>query len=158
TLPPAPKLPLAKSPSSVAKPRFQRRSHLLDAADWQAIKLRGAARGFTPSISLVAAFAAVLSQHSADPRFTLNLTQFLREPVHPQIHRVIGDFTSVLLLEINPSPAGTFEDLAGHIGKQLWNDLEHREYSGLRVLRELWRGMGAARYTPMPVVFTSALA
>ncbi len=34
------------------------------------------------------------------PRFTLNLTLFNRLPLHPQVNALVGDFTSLILLEV----------------------------------------------------------
>ncbi|WP_394827289.1 amino acid adenylation domain-containing protein [Pendulispora albinea] len=156
TLPPAPELPLAKNPGDVSRPRFERRTRLLDAATWQALKQRAADAGLTPSGVLLAAFAEVLAAFAKSPRFTLNLTHFHRPPVHPGIERLLGDFTSTVLLEVQGDIAGSFEERARRIQERLWSDLEHRSMSGVQVLRELSQQRGG---TPvmMPVVFTSLL-
>jgi amino acid adenylation domain-containing protein len=157
TLPGAPQLPIAKQPADIARPHFVRRDLVLDADTWRQLKERSAKAGVTPSIGITAAFARILGRWSGSRHFTLNLTQFQRARVHPQVNRLIGDFTTILLLEICDASTDTFETLATRIGTQFWSDLEHAEYGGLRVLHELARRAGGGTLA-MPVVFTSALA
>jgi amino acid adenylation domain-containing protein/thioester reductase-like protein len=157
TLPPAPDLPLAASPAAIAHPRFVRRSSELDATSWQKLKARGSRAGLTPSGVLCAAFADVLATWSKSPDFTLNLTFFNRPLVHPELKDVIGDFTSIVLLEVHGSE-DTFEARAQRLHEQLRRDLEHSAYSGVRVLRQIRALQGSAIAATAPVVFTSGLS
>ncbi len=157
-LPPAPDLPLATNPGTVKDVRFVRRSERLDADVWRRLKTRGGRSGITPSGVLMAAFTSVLASWSKNPRFTLNLTMFNRLPLHPQVNDVIGDFTSVTLLEVDSSAAPTFEGHARRLQRQLWADLDHRHFNGIQVLRERAKRQGASHGGAMPVVFTSLLA
>ncbi|MFD9735291.1 amino acid adenylation domain-containing protein [Umezawaea sp. NPDC059074] len=154
TLPPAPRLPLAKDPADVAVPRFDRRTAIVDATRWRAIVDRAREHGVTPSAVLLTAFAEVLSRWSAQPDLTLTTTLFDRKEVHPDIDHVLGDFTSLVLVSYEPD--GTWLDRARQVQRQLWQALDHRDVSAVWVLRELARATGDPR-TTMPVVFTSAL-
>jgi len=154
-LPGPPELPLLKSPGAVERPRFVRFSHRLEREVWQRLKQRGASAGLTPSGLLLAAFAEVLAAWSKNPRFVINLTQFNRLPLHPQVDRIMGDFSSTLLLAVEAGP-GPFLERARHLQQQLWRDLEHAEVSGVRVMRRLAAREGAMG-AGMPVVFTSTL-
>ncbi len=156
-LPPAPELPLARSPASLGRPRFERHAGYLPRAAWSRLKERASRSGLTPSGVLLAAFSEVLAAWSKSPRFTINLTLFNRLPLHPQVNELIGDFTSLTLLAVDTSQAGGFEARARRTQAQLWEDLDHRTVSGVRVLRELARGQGGAARAFMPVVFTSTL-
>ncbi len=156
SLPPAPQLPLAKEPSAVEQPRFHRRSARLSAGSWKRLKQRATAAGLTPSSLLLAAFSEVLATWSKSPRFTLNLTLFNRLPLHSEVQQVVGDFTSLTLLEVDISKPEPFIDRARRLGRQLWDDLDHRLFSGLQVMRELARQQGHSGPL-MPVVFTSIL-
>ncbi len=100
TLPPAPALPLAKSPADVAEPRFVRRTGRLDREAWARLKARGSRAALTPSGVLLAAFAEVLAAWSESPDLTINLTLFNRLPLHPQVDAIVGDFTSLTLLAV----------------------------------------------------------
>ncbi len=156
-LPPAPELPLAGNPAQLQRPRFVRRESRLDAAGWQRLKERASRLALTPSTLLLAAFAEVLALWSKSPRFTVNLTLFHRLPLHPQVQEIVGDFTSLTLLEIDCAAAGSFAERARRLQDRLWDDLDHRSFSGIRVLRELARRAGGPARAAMPVVFTSTL-
>jgi amino acid adenylation domain-containing protein len=158
TLPPPPKLPLAKNPSAITQPRFVRRGATLDKDQWRSLKNRSAKARITPSGLMMAAFARVLAAWSQSPNFTLNLTLFNRAPLHPEVYRLVGDFTSILLLEVQEDPRDSFEVLARRIATQFWSDLEHRDYGGLQVLQDIAKRGDPDRAAIMPVVFTSALA
>jgi phthiocerol/phenolphthiocerol synthesis type-I polyketide synthase C len=153
---PGPDLPLACAPSSIAKPRFVRRSGRIDATAWLAIKARARKAALTPSMVLCAVFTEVLAAWSKDPQFTLNVTLFQRVPLHADVPAVVGDFTSTILLAVNGG-AASLTERAQQLQQQLWTDLEHREVSGVRVLRDLARQAGSSPRAAMPVVFTSTL-
>lgn len=154
TLPPAPKLPLAVSPDTIIKPWFNHRHSILPKADWNRLRQLSKAAGITPSVALTAVYAEVLANWSSSPRFTLNLTLFNRPPMHERIQDVVGDFTSVNLLEIDGRPGGSFKEKALRIQAQLWEDLDHSQYSGVEVLGALARKRPD---TLMPVVFSSTV-
>jgi amino acid adenylation domain-containing protein len=154
-LPPAPELPLAKNPSTIIKPQFKRRTAQLDAEKWQQLKNQAHQVNLTPSAVLLSAFAEILTQWSKSPKFTINLTLFNRLPLHPQVNKLIGDFTSLTLLEVDNSAPNKFVNRAQQLQQQLWQDLDHSYISGVRVQRELSRQR--ANYQLMLVVFTSTL-
>lgn len=156
TLPPAPDLPLAKRPSDLQHHRCKRYEGGLEKSVWQALKKKATQSGLTPSGVLLAAFSEILAVWSKIPRFTINLALFNRLPMHPQVSHILGDFTSVTLLEADHSIPKSFSDQAVQLQQQLWRDLEHRYFSGVRVVRELSRKRGAAP-SAMPVIFTSTL-
>jgi amino acid adenylation domain-containing protein len=154
-LPPAPELPFAVNLSSIDKPKFERHSSQLNSSQWQQLKRMAANANLTPSAVLLSAFADILTYWSQSPKFTINLTLFNRLPLHSQINQLVGDFTSSILLEVNNNVADTFISRAKKLQQQLWQDLEHRDVSGVEVQRELRRRYGNIQ--PMGVVFTSTL-
>jgi amino acid adenylation domain-containing protein len=157
TLPPSPELPLAVSPASIVKPKFNRHRARIEAAKWRELKEKTTRTGLTAPAILLAAFAEVLSIWSKSAHFTLNLTLFNRLPLHPQANHIVGDFTSVNLLEIDNRKDEGFEARARKQQEQLWQDLNYRHFSGVRVTRELIRQQGVGPKATMPVVFTSLL-
>lgn len=157
TLPPSPELPLAKEPESIARPQFIRRQCYLPKAQWSALKSRAAAASVTPSAILLTAFSEVIALWSKSPRFTINLTLFNRLPLHADVNRLIGDFTSLLFLEINAGNSESFLQRTRHVQAQLWQDMEHAAVSGIELLRELNQSDGNLQ-RGMPIVFTSTLA
>ncbi|HEY0406604.1 MAG TPA: amino acid adenylation domain-containing protein [Pyrinomonadaceae bacterium] len=157
TLPPAPELPLAHDPASLQQPHFVRWTGRLERETWSRLKSRASKASITPSIALLAAYAEALTLWSKSPQFTVNLTLFNRLPMHAEVNEIVGDFTSVTLLSVDNSQADTFERRAKRIQEQLWEDLDHRYVSGVRVLRDLARMRQVTNGLLMPVVFTSSL-
>lgn len=155
-LPPGPRLPLRISPAQVGQPRFTRRERRLDTATWQAITARAREHGLTPSVVLLACYSQVLGAFSTHRDLTVNLTLFDRRDVHPDINRVVGDFTSLLLVADRPAAGESWLARATRLQEQVWRDLDHQEVSAVTVLRELARE-NAAPAEPAPVVFTSML-
>ncbi|WP_348532887.1 condensation domain-containing protein, partial [Kitasatospora sp. MAP5-34] len=155
-LPPPPALPLATDPAALARPRFVRRETWLAPDQWQSLQARARQHGFTPSALLLACYAEVLGAWSASPELTVALTLFDRRDVHPDIDRVLGDFTSLLPVAHEPVPAESFEARTRRLQDRLWRDLDHRGAPVLGLLRES-AGPAAAAEASLPVVFTSAL-
>ncbi len=153
----APGLPLARTPESVRRPHFVRYDRVVPAARWSALKATATARGVTASVLLLTAFAEVLGRWSRAPRFTLSLPLFNRLPLHPDVNSVIGDFTSLILVEVDVSGLAAFTERARAVQDRLWQDIDHAAVSGVRVNRELARARGTA-HAAMPIVFNSTLS
>lgn len=154
TLPPAPGLPLLCDPEEVETPHFSRLSAHLAEEQWSALKLRCREEGLTPSALLLAAYAATLSAWADCDDLCLNLTLFDRDPLHPQIEQVLGDFTTLLLLVWQS--ADDWRGSARQLQQRLRQDLLHRDVSAIHVMRDLARRRCDIA-VGMPVVFTSAL-
>ncbi|SFE62342.1 pyochelin synthetase [Actinopolyspora alba] len=156
TLPAAPELPLVSEPSRYGPSRFTRRELRLDADTWASLKRRAGNHNLSASNVVMAAYAEVLGRWSRHPRFTLDITVLSRLPLHPDVTSLVGDFTSVDLLAVDTTAADDFVDRAKALNEQLFEDLDHRLFSGVEVLRELSRRRGQQGGL-MPVVFTSAI-
>jgi len=156
TLPPAPQLPLATAPASLIRPRFTRRTSRLEREQWDAFRACAQRAGLTPSGLLLACFADVIAAWSKSPRFTLNLTLFNRRPSHPHVDRIIGDFTSTILLAVE-STQESLGARARAIQERLWRDLEYSSVTGIETLRHIGRLRGPSAAS-MPIVFTSILS
>ncbi len=150
SLPPAPVLPDMKPLDARAEWAWNRHRDVLDRDDWARLRSHARAAGVTPVAVLVTAFAEVLARWAAARRFTVNLTVNDRQPIHPDIAAVIGDFTSTVLLGLDLDTPVPFADRARGTGGDLATHLGHARYTGVRVLQQ--RGDGL-----MPVVFTSML-
>ncbi|GAA2136219.1 hypothetical protein GCM10009760_15560 [Kitasatospora kazusensis] len=155
-LPPPPALPLAVDPAAVARPRFVRRETWLGPDRWQALQARARDAGCTPSALLLACYAEVLGVWSTRRDLTVALTLFDRRAVHPDIERVLGDFTSLLPVAYEPRPGEPFGARVRRLKERLGRDLDHRDAPVLALLREA-AGPQAVAEATLPVVFTSAL-
>lgn len=152
----APDLPLAKNESQITEQRFCRRSAKLSQKEWQSVKDAAGRLEVTPSVLLMSAYAETLRLWSSNKDFTLNLTQFDRKQLHPEVNNLVGDFTTLTLLEIK-NAGNNFAERTKAIQKQLTEDLEHTAYSAVELERELKKKTGNMRGAIMPVVFTSGL-
>lgn len=154
TLPPSPELPLLVALDTVERPTFRSRSVRIDPARWEALKARAVEHGLTPSMLLCAAYTEVLGTWSRNERFTVSVAGG-RPPAHPDIGRVIGPFARPMLVEVDRTGVD-LRERSRALQRQFSRDLEHREFSGLDVLREVAARDGRTRAT-MPVIFTSVL-
>ncbi|TCJ94175.1 mycobactin phenyloxazoline synthetase [Nocardia alba] len=152
-LPGAPELPLAQH---ISEPNRTIRLHRWLSPQAKAQVFDAAhARGITPAMALASVFAETIGGWSAQRRFLLNLPLFHREPVHPQVDGVVGDFTSSVLLEVDVTEPATVADRARALQQRLHEAGAHSAYSGLEVLRDLGRHRGEPVLAP--IVYTSAL-
>ncbi len=160
SLPPAPELPLALEPGTLKSPQFKRHQTSVEAKDWSRIKAKAIQLGLTPTSLLLTVFAEILTRWSKRPQFSLNLTLFNRLPLfdQAQIDQIVGDFTSLTLLAVDHSnPDETLAERGKRLQSQLWQDLDHRYFSGIQVLRALSAQQDGVGQVLMPIVFTSAL-
>lgn len=153
-MPAAPELP-RMSMDRAASHRTVRYEHWLDPDAKQKLLVGAHRRRVTPAMAVAAAFADTIGGWSAQGRFLLNVPLFHRDAVHPDIDRVVGDFTSSLMLDVDVSEDMSVTHRARDIQRRMYESAAHAGYSGLDVLRDLGRYRGEPVLAP--VVFTSAL-
>lgn len=159
-LPPPPALPYSRAFSEITQQTFARRTGRLEQAQWQKLKRRAAAAGVTPSGITLSAMVEVLARWSQEQRFTLSVTLFNRLPIHPEVNKIVGDFTSMIPLPVDCQADGaSFAERAASWQKLVWEGLDHRIVSGIEVLREFKRSQQQTQLGQLnlPVVFTSTL-
>lgn len=154
TLPAAPKLPVLVD-EKTEKVKFNRHSLHIKQDKWNILKGLAKKNGLTPTSTVLTAFALIIERWSTESRFCLNLTLLNRMPIHPQVNDIVGDFTTINLLEVNLEDMKTFMDYAKDIQKRLFDDLDHKLFSGVEVIRELARKHSNKEL--MPIIFTSAI-
>ncbi|GAA0736027.1 amino acid adenylation domain-containing protein [Dactylosporangium roseum] len=150
-LPDGPALPFVRPLDEIRSPRFTHREAVVEADRWRAVGQVAASLGVSPAALTLTVFADVLSLWAASPRFSLNLTVFDREPVHEDVQRVVGPFTTSVVLPVDTATSNVAK-LARALQHSLWEALDNRRASGVWVLRELSRRRGEP--VRMPVVFT----
>ncbi|OBF81034.1 non-ribosomal peptide synthetase [Mycobacterium sp. 852002-51163_SCH5372311] len=154
-MPGAPELPTVPVGERRAPHRTVRYDHWLTPEARQSLVAGAHRRGVTPAMALAAVFADTIGGWSTQSRFLINVPLFHRDSVHPDIDRVVGDFTSSIMLEVDVTENVSVIDRARAIQRSMYESGSHAAYSGLEVLRDLGRHRGEPVLAP--VVFTSAL-
>ncbi|WP_348983284.1 amino acid adenylation domain-containing protein, partial [Motilimonas sp. E26] len=154
--PARPSLPLAVEPSAIQEPHFERRECSLNATDWGQLQALAKQHQITPTVLVLGCVGEVLRTWSEQEHFGLNLTLFNRLPLHEEVGDILGDFTSLSLLEMDYREAGvSFITRLLELQGQLWQDLEHTMFGGVAMQRAMTQIQGHA--SNYPVVFTSTL-
>lgn len=153
-LPAPPTLPVV-SAAAGSPARLERRAVRLAPAERHRLVERSHRHGLTPSMVLATVYAQVIGSWSAAPRFALVLPLFDRQPTHPDVASLVGDFTGLLFLPVDNSGRHAFVERARRMQETFQHHVAHVAYSAVDVLRDLARARAAG---PAPVVvFTSAL-
>lgn len=153
-LPPA--LPLVADPAEVHPALMGTRQAVLDPERWAALRRLCTQHGVTPSAAMFAVFSAAISRACGHRRFLLNTLQLNRLPLHPDVPRLVGAFSSTVLLPVELPRTVTFAELASRAQQDLGDSLAHNLITGVEVSRELGRRRGTRRPVA-PVVFQSTL-
>ena len=157
SLPPAPELAGMQAILDIDKPVFERVQAAIAEADWNAITHACRTERVTAASFLLANYARVLAQWAGTSHFCVNVTLFDRDPAVPGIEHIIGDFTSLLLLECHVDATVSIWEQARRLQRQLLTDLPHRTADAVWLQRELLRHHGQLANAVFPVVFTSGL-
>jgi amino acid adenylation domain-containing protein/non-ribosomal peptide synthase protein (TIGR01720 family) len=155
--PAAPALPLRKEPKEIRNPRFKRHRKIYPPNQWEKLKMQAQEHNITASALLCMAYAQVLAYWSNQPHLAVNVTLFNRYPFHPDVNKILGDFTSLIVLDIEFEPELSFWGQAARVQNGLMEALEHRHYDGVEFIRELSKYHNLSARAVIPVVFTSML-
>lgn len=157
SLPAGPDLPL-RVDSAVSDPRFYQHWGEVDESSWGRFKELAGRHGVTTATALATAYGEAVGTWSRSQRFLLNVLTHGRVRCHPHISRLVGNYTSTVMLEVDHTVAGEpFVDRATRLRATLKRDLEHARVSGVQVARELARRLGGLPRPIAPVVFASQL-
>lgn len=153
----APQLVLKDDPAVIKTPQFNQLSTKFDHIQWKKLTSIAGRNKITASIVLLTAYAQVLSYWSNQKELALNLTLYNRLPFHEDVNAIVGDFTSIILLDIKLTEHLSFWEKARIVQETLLDALTHRHYDGIQVIRDLAKYNKTVNKAIMPVVFTSAI-
>lgn len=154
----APNLPLKTLPENITKPNFDRLTTKFDKKEWAKLKQLAREHSVTPSVLFCTIYSMVLSYWSNQNKLCINITVFNRIPFNEQVENLVGDFTSLVLLNIDNSKEKSFWDKVKLVQDAMTESLEHKLFDGIEVIRELIKTSGDINSIAMPVVFTSTLS
>ncbi len=152
---PAPSLPGPVMPDPAARVETRRLTKVIAPSDRQALQRVARAHRLTMSGLATTLFAATLARMTGQPRFRLNVPCFWRAPLVQDVDRIVGEFSDILLLDVDIAPQDSLADLAHRLAGRMAALFSHQTYQGVEVMRDLSRHHGQTQTAP--VVFTSAL-
>jgi amino acid adenylation domain-containing protein len=118
--------------------------------NWGAIKNLAQQLDVPPTMVLLTAFMDVIS-HSVDQKeFSVAVPTWQRQPVHPDIYQVIGDFTSLAWISHQPSN-NSFVERVLENAAVFKSDMQHSLVNGLRGFGKLKKANIDKRF---PLVFS----
>ena len=153
--PESPKLPMKNNPTSIDTPKFKRLSKTIEEKHYKKFQEIAKRKNVTTSSLLCAIFTDLLSFWSNQSSLSINVTFFNREPVHADITKIVGDFTSSIPLDIQYGSLTSIWEKAEHVQERLIKGIEHRDYDGVEFIRELSKINNRMTKAVLPIVFTS---
>jgi amino acid adenylation domain-containing protein len=156
SLPSAPQLPMAVAPTELDHQTHAHLARHLTPDVRESLTRQARRHGVSLPTVFLTAFAEVLALWSAEPRFLLNLPFFDRDAFSPEVARLVGDFTNVLLLDTDLSKDLPFVEQARAAHARFVEAAAHADYPGVELLRDLARTQTSPGIAA-PVVFTSTI-
>lgn len=132
----------------------QRLSWRLPAPAYAALQSALADRKLSSTAGVLTLFCEALRGWSEQARFGLILTMQNRPPIHADLARVVGPFTSTALFDADVAPGQSVAERAQSYSQQLLAAMNHGYVSAMAALRSLGPGRPVRSF---PIVFTSLL-
>lgn len=151
-------LPLKREPSKIEAPIFRRISKVIDRNTWEKVVQKAQRYSITPTALVLGIFGRVLCRWSGKNSLCINLTLFNRLPLHHDIDRVVGDFTTLLLYHYVDRNDQTVNAQFQAVHRSLLSDLENTLFDGIefqRLARQ--KAQLEGNRILAPVVLTSVL-
>ncbi len=155
--PSAPQLPIINKPENIGKPKFNRFQKIIPIELLNKIKEKVNKNNLSLSSVLCTAYMEVLAYWSNQEKLSINLTVFNRYPVNKDVEKIIGDFTSTVILGVENEGKFDFWEKAKNVQGIMMEGLEHRHYDGVEFIREIAKRSNQRNNVLMPIVFTSML-
>lgn len=156
-LPPAATLPLLRQPAELTEMQGFQKECKLTMDEWEHLKEKAGRHGVSPFIALFTSFSLVIARWNCRRRFLLSLPEFDRMEFHPDVRQMLGECSSFLLFTVERNPGDSFLEMAMRNQQQLWKLKEHNCFTGVEVLREVYKYKGRYGTAMVPIVFSTIL-
>ena len=153
TLSAAPQLPICEER---IKGGFHRRVFHMDTASWETFQNTAKQNQCTATVAVLTAYGMTLAMWGRSQRFGLNLTMLNRMPLTEGIEEIVGDFTTVSILDAELSLTENFQSNMRRMQQQMSEVLDHASYSGVKVMHDITREQGS-KQALYPYVFTGSI-
>lgn len=125
----------------------------LSINEWHLLEEKSKIFGVSPFTVIFTSFALTIARWNKSQRFMLNIPEFDRPQFHKDINNIIGICSSFLLFIVDNNPQYTFMDSVVNNHEQLWELKEHNCFSGMEVLREIYKKTKNYDNALVPIVF-----
>lgn len=136
--------------------RYCRRSFTLGKEKWQRFLAQTRHHALTPTAVALAVLGAVARRYGEQASSRITLTVLDRQPLVEDVMRIVGDFTSTVLLALDQHGQKSVVQAASEAQHQLFEALGNSAVSGIEVLRMLPQHERRTA-SATPVVLTSTL-
>ncbi|MCD7800021.1 MAG: amino acid adenylation domain-containing protein, partial [Ruminococcus sp.] len=153
TLPNAGTLPLLKPLKDLEYIEGNQVKCGLNIKDWHLLEEKSKVFGVSPFTVIFTSFALTIARWNKEQRFMLNIPEFDRPQFHKDVNKIIGVCSAFLLFVVDNNPKDTFLDLVVKNHEQLWELKEHNSFSGMEVLREIYKEIKNYDTALVPIVF-----
>ncbi|RPH24122.1 methyltransferase [Buttiauxella warmboldiae] len=143
-------------PDTAGEMSYRRRSYTLDEQRWRAFLAQARYHAVTPTAVALAVLGAVARRYGEQARSRITLTVLDRQPLVEDSMRIVGDFTSTVLLTLVHDGQKNVAEVASDAQHELFEALDYSGVSGIEVLRMLTDSDRRTR-SATPVVLTSTL-
>lgn len=125
---------------------------------WEMLKSYAKRAQVSPTSCLLAAFLITLNGQMGQSTYPVILTVGDRMGNHPDLQKVIGPFITTLYLVEHAGKTSLMDEKVKKVQQKLWDIMDHRSVSGIRILRELKKCKYVDSNYSVPIVFTSMLS
>ncbi|WP_338805169.1 beta-ketoacyl synthase N-terminal-like domain-containing protein [Xenorhabdus griffiniae] len=125
---------------------------------WSAIKTQANMLSCSTGAVLLTIFCEVLHQVTEQARFSLNLTNFNRLAINPQISGLVGLLANSNIFVSEWESENTFQSRVIACQQQLDRDASHSFVGAVNVLRKLRQNPAKRADIRLPVVFTNLIS
>ncbi len=135
---------------------FTRKTYKLSKEKWDYFASVAKKANCTPTVAVLTAYALTLAEWSREERFGLNITLLNRMPLAEGVNQIVGDFTSVTLMDTSLAYGESFLSNMKKIQVEMNTNLDHSSYSGVKVMRDMTAEKGKEE-SMFPYVFTGSI-
>ena len=128
-----------------------RKEYYVSAERWGRIKEIAAENSLSIFSVQAMLYALVISRWSGITHFVMNIPVFNRTLFNDDIMDMVGEFGSLVLLEVNIDPSEGFIENCRRLQRQFEDDMDNRDAGGVELIGKLARRDGKG----FPIVFTS---
>lgn len=148
-------LPFKTKPENLDSLQCEINECNISVANWLKIKNIAEKRGITGFVVLYTAFSEVIARWNFAKKFILNVPVSNRPAFHKDIVNMVGETASFILTEVESKAEETFFETCLRNQKQIWDATDNNLFTGVELLREIYKFNDTYGNNIAPIVFSS---